>query len=411
MITIRKGTERGETRYGGWLDSRHTFSFGEYYDPSAMGFRTLRVINDDRVRAGAGFGAHPHRDMEILTCVLSGQLEHRDSMGNGEVIHAGEWQAMTAGTGITHSEFNPSASETAHFLQVWIQPRERGLVPSYTEWHPAAGPGDDRKVLLISPNGRDGSAVIHQDADVYRLRLKAGESEAPSSAPMAPEAPERLSMTKPWPSTLVITGSSRRVAMSVAEPAGNGMITRTPFVGQGSWARAGTTATPMAAAKRADPRRKLRRSRGEPVGWSNMGTISSRTAYAERRRRSVTVCLPPPSRPTARLFARSIRWNPTAGGRRLTTSTRRWRGLRPTPTRCRSTAAARAAAVAPMPSIVSWTAPSDRCSDFFSAVAKISSSGLILNCFMEPPVGPPDCTRSEERRVGKECRSRWSPYH
>jgi redox-sensitive bicupin YhaK (pirin superfamily) len=172
---VRRAAERGHADHG-WLDSRHTFSFGDYYDPAQLGFRSLRVINDDRVAAGQGFGTHPHRDMEIFSYVLEGALAHRDSLGNARTLRPGQVQLMSAGRGVTHSEFNPSASETAHFLQIWIQPRERGLVPSYTEWHPAAGPADARKILLISPDGRDGSAVIHQDADVYRLRLKAGES-------------------------------------------------------------------------------------------------------------------------------------------------------------------------------------------------------------------------------------------
>src|SRR3954463_5095855 len=125
MITVHPAAERGQSRTD-WLDSRHSFSFGEFADPRRMGFRTLRVINDDRVAAGGGFPTHPHRDMEILTCVLSGELEHRDSMGTGEVIPAGEWQAMTAGTGITHSEFNPSGKEPVHLLQIWIFPDRRG---------------------------------------------------------------------------------------------------------------------------------------------------------------------------------------------------------------------------------------------------------------------------------------------
>ncbi len=133
MLTIRKGTERGVTKFGGWLDSRHTFSFGDYDDPKHHQFRTLQVINDDRVAASSGFPTHPHRDMEILTCVLSGQLEHRDSMGNGEVIHENEWQAMTAGTGITHSEFNPSKTEPVHLLQIWLFPDKRGHTPGYQQ--------------------------------------------------------------------------------------------------------------------------------------------------------------------------------------------------------------------------------------------------------------------------------------
>jgi redox-sensitive bicupin YhaK (pirin superfamily) len=141
-----------------------------------MGFRTLRVINDDRVAPGMGFDTHPHRDMEIFSYVLEGALEHRDSIGNGSVLKPGQIQLMSAGRGVTHSEFNPSRSEPLHFLQIWILPRERGLTPGYTEWHPKAEHADDPKVLVISPDGRDGSATIHQDADVYRIRLKLGQT-------------------------------------------------------------------------------------------------------------------------------------------------------------------------------------------------------------------------------------------
>lgn len=174
-ITVRKAAERGRADFG-WLDSRHTFSFGEYYDPNHMGFRTLRVINEDRVAGGGGFPTHPHRDMEIFSYVLEGRLEHKDSMGNGRELKPGQIQLMSAGKGVTHSEFNPSANEATHFLQIWIQPRERGLTPSYTEWHPRPEQDAAAKVLVISPDGREDSATIHQDADVYRIRLKAGTS-------------------------------------------------------------------------------------------------------------------------------------------------------------------------------------------------------------------------------------------
>jgi redox-sensitive bicupin YhaK (pirin superfamily) len=175
MLTIRKGIERGVTDFG-WLDSRHTFSFGDYNDPRHHQFRALRVINDDRVAAGGGFPTHPHRDMEILTCVLSGQLEHCDSMGNGEVIHAGEWQAMTAGTGITHSEFNPSRKEPVHLLQIWLFPDKRGHTPGYQQrlFTEAEKAGQLR--LVASPDGEDGSLVIHQDARVYQSKLAAGQA-------------------------------------------------------------------------------------------------------------------------------------------------------------------------------------------------------------------------------------------
>jgi len=172
-ITIRKAAERGVADFG-WLDSRHSFSFGEYHDSAHMGFRSLRVINEDRVEGGAGFPAHPHRDMEIFSYVLEGALAHKDSMGNERILKPGQIQLMSAGRGVTHSEYNPNQDEGAHFLQIWIQPRERGLVPSYTEWHPGPEHESAAKVLVISSDGREGSATIHQDADVYRIRLKAG---------------------------------------------------------------------------------------------------------------------------------------------------------------------------------------------------------------------------------------------
>src|SRR5512140_3783784 len=174
-LNVRRANERGQADHG-WLKSSHTFSFADYYDPAHMGFRTLRVINDDRVAAGQGFGTHPHRDMEIFSYVLEGTLAHKDSMGNGRKLKPGQIQLMSAGQGITHSEFNPAPSEPLHFLQIWIQPRERGLTPSYTEWHPQPEHADAAKVLVISPDGREGSATIQQDADVYLLRLQPGQT-------------------------------------------------------------------------------------------------------------------------------------------------------------------------------------------------------------------------------------------
>ncbi len=176
MLTIRKGTDRGVTKYGGWLDSRHTFSFGEYQDHKHHQFRTLRVINDDRVAAGGGFPTHPHRDMEILTCVLSGALEHADSMGNGEVIRAGEWQAMTAGTGITHSEFNPSDEAPVHLLQIWLFPDKRGHKPGYQQKVFTDADKGGKWALVASPTGENGSLVIHQDARVYQTKLATGDT-------------------------------------------------------------------------------------------------------------------------------------------------------------------------------------------------------------------------------------------
>ena len=174
-LNIRRAGKRGHADHG-WLNTRHTFSFADYYDPAHMGFRSLRVINDDRVAPGQGFGTHPHRDMEIFSYVLEGTLEHKDSMGNGRQLQPGQIQLISAGRGITHSEFNPSRREPLHFLQIWIQPRERGLTPSYTEWHPKPEQADAAKVLVISPEGRDGSATIHQDADIYRIRLQPGQT-------------------------------------------------------------------------------------------------------------------------------------------------------------------------------------------------------------------------------------------
>ena len=175
QFTVRRANERGHADHG-WLNSYHTFSFADYYDPAHMGFRSLRVINDDRVAGGGGFPTHPHRDMEIFSYVLEGTLAHRDSLGNGRELKPGQIQLMSAGRGVAHSEFNPSPKEPAHFLQIWIQPRARGLEPSYTEWHPKAQHDGAGKVLVISPDGRDDSATIHQDADVWRLKLAPGET-------------------------------------------------------------------------------------------------------------------------------------------------------------------------------------------------------------------------------------------
>jgi len=170
MVSIRRGDERGRTNWG-WLDSRHTFSFGEYYDPSNMGHRTLRVINDDRVLPGAGFGAHPHRDMEILSYVLDGALEHKDSLGNGSVIRPGEIQHLRAGSGVVHSEFNPSPREPAHFLQIWIVPGARGLAPAYGQFRFDRDKVARDFVLLASPDGREASVALQQEVDLWVTRL------------------------------------------------------------------------------------------------------------------------------------------------------------------------------------------------------------------------------------------------
>ncbi len=172
-ITVRRAAARGISDHG-WLHSAHSFSFADYHDPRHMGFRSLRVINDDKVAPTRGFGRHPHRDMEIFSYVVSGQLEHQDSMGNGRVLEAGEIQLMSAGKGVFHSECNPSTTDAVAFLQIWIMPNEHSLEPSYTEWKPTEEQRNQSKVLVISPTGEEGSATIHQDAKVYRVRLEPG---------------------------------------------------------------------------------------------------------------------------------------------------------------------------------------------------------------------------------------------
>ncbi|WP_288130083.1 pirin family protein [Microbulbifer sp.] len=173
MLYLRHAGERGKANFG-WLDSRHTFSFGHYYDPKHMGISALRVINDDTVAPGAGFDTHGHRDMEIISYVLSGAIAHKDSMGNQFVVPAGEVQRMTAGTGITHSEYNYSDSEPLKFLQIWIIPNQRSLIPGYQQ---KAIVQSGKLTPLVTPDGHDGSLTVHQDASIFRLQLKAGESE------------------------------------------------------------------------------------------------------------------------------------------------------------------------------------------------------------------------------------------
>ena len=173
MMTMRKATDRGHANHG-WLDTYFTFSFADYYDPQQLGFRALRVINDDTIGPGGGFGSHPHRDMEILTYVLSGALKHRDSMGSESVMKAGWAQRISAGTGIFHSEFNASETDPVHLLQIWILPDRKGVKPRYAEKSFADAPTGQWH-RLASPDGREGSATIHQDADIYRIRLKPGQ--------------------------------------------------------------------------------------------------------------------------------------------------------------------------------------------------------------------------------------------
>lgn len=174
MITVRPSQERGVANFG-WLDSRHTFSFGNYYDPNHLGFATLRVINEDKVQGGAGFSTHGHRDMEIVTYVLEGALEHQDNIGNGSIIRPGDVQRMSAGTGILHSEYNPSKTAPGHFLQIWILPEQKGLPPSY-EQKTFSDPEKQGQLRLIgSRDGREGSVTIHQDVDLYATVLQPGE--------------------------------------------------------------------------------------------------------------------------------------------------------------------------------------------------------------------------------------------
>ena len=174
MIEVRRAAERGYADHG-WLRSYHSFSFADYYDPAHMGFGPLRVINEDRVAPGQGFGTHGHRDMEIISYVLEGAREHKDSMGNGSVLRPGDVQRMSAGRGVMHSEFNHSRAALVHFLQIWIEPGVRGIAPGYEERHFDAGSKRGRLRLVASPDGREGSVTIHQDAFVYASLLDAAE--------------------------------------------------------------------------------------------------------------------------------------------------------------------------------------------------------------------------------------------
>ncbi len=174
MITIRRSDERGHADHG-WLNSYHTFSFAGYRDPNHMGFRSLRVMNEDRVAAGQGFGTHAHNDMEIVSYVLDGELEHKDSMGNGEVLRPGEFQRITAGTGITHSEFNPSADNATHFYQIWLLPEHKGIAPSYEQRAFDTAERLNQLQLVASREAKDGSLLIHQDANIYLADLQVGK--------------------------------------------------------------------------------------------------------------------------------------------------------------------------------------------------------------------------------------------
>lgn len=180
-MKIRRSNERGYADHG-WLRSYHTFSFANYMDPNHMGFRALRVINEDRVAPGRGFGAHPHRDMEIISYVLDGEMEHKDNMGNGEIMRPGDVQRMSAGTGVLHSEFNPSRENGLHFLQIWIETAQRGIQPSYEQKHFPNAERQGQWRLVISPDGHDGSVSVNQDVNLYASLLSAGDHiAAPSS--------------------------------------------------------------------------------------------------------------------------------------------------------------------------------------------------------------------------------------
>jgi quercetin 2,3-dioxygenase len=176
MLKLRQSESRGHTRID-WLDSWHTFSFGDYHDPGHMGFSDLRVINDDRVKPGGGFPTHAHRDMEIITYVLEGVLEHKDSMGNGSIISPGDVQRMSAGTGVTHSEYNPSDTEEVHLLQIWILPERRGLEPGYEQRHFSEAEKRGQWRLIASQDGRDESVTVRQDVSVYVTVLESGEKK------------------------------------------------------------------------------------------------------------------------------------------------------------------------------------------------------------------------------------------
>ena len=175
MIKVRRANERGAVNLG-WLDSKHSFSFGDYYDPEHMGFGSLRVINDDTVQPGQGFGTHPHRDMEIISYIIDGALEHKDSMGNGAVMRSGEVQRMTAGTGVSHSEFNHSKEDLVHFLQIWILPEAQSLAPGYEQKNFSVEDKTNRLRLVASRDGADGSVTVHQDMRIYASVLTPGTS-------------------------------------------------------------------------------------------------------------------------------------------------------------------------------------------------------------------------------------------
>ncbi len=182
MIALRKSNQRGHADHG-WLNTYHTFSFASYYDPAHLGFRSVRVMNEDRVAPGQGFGTHPHKDMEIVSYVLEGALEHQDSLGNGAVLRPGEFQRITAGTGITHSEFNPSKAQSAHFYQIWLLPQLDGLAPSYEQKRFDESELRNALRIVASPDGENGALTIHQDVRIHLSKLDAGKSVERGQSP------------------------------------------------------------------------------------------------------------------------------------------------------------------------------------------------------------------------------------
>lgn len=225
MPIVRKATERGHVNID-WLNSYHTFSFGNYHDPNWMGFRTLRVINDDVIAPASGFGTHGHRDMEIVTYVLAGALEHKDSLGTGAVIYPGEVQRMTAGTGITHSEFNHSADEAVHLLQIWIIPDTVNLTPSYEQKHFPAAEKQGKLRLVASKDGRDGSVTIHQDADMYVGLI--GTNESISFEPQ----PERSVWLHVAQGEISIDDRLLSAGDAIAYPSGSNLAITSPSSGE-----------------------------------------------------------------------------------------------------------------------------------------------------------------------------------
>ena len=225
MISVRRAGERGHENYG-WLDTQHTFSFGEYHDPRHMGFRALRVINEDRVKPESGFGTHSHRDMEIVSYVLDGELGHKDSMGTGSVIRPGDVQRMSAGTGVTHSEWNHSKTEFVHFLQIWILPDRRGIEPGYEQKTLAPESMHNQLRLIASPDGRDGAVTVHQDAEILRRAARRGPARsrmrcAPSATPgFRWRAARSTSTARRWPPATARRSARRRSVAIRASEAG-----------------------------------------------------------------------------------------------------------------------------------------------------------------------------------------------